>query len=223
MKLAVSRASSSEPSTRIGPELAGRRDPLGRLGQLLHRPQAGPGHRRPGERGQRHADATDRGQRDAEPGQHGAGGVEPLPDHQRAALPRVDRHHPVLHPAVGRGPHRRRGLATGHRQLLLAQRRRRRRAPRRLGQPVLVEQREPDVPGPERAGRGGGQLLRVDELALRRGRRALQQVRVERGEDVLPDDEERHDRHEDHRTRGGHGGEHPDPGAQRDVPGRRQP
>ena len=67
------------------------------------------------------------------------------------------------------------------------------------------------------------ELLRVDELALRRGRRALQQVRVERGEDVLPDDEERHDRHEDHRTRGGHGGEHPDPGAQRDVPGRRQP
>ena len=129
LKLAVSRASSSEPSTGMG-----RSSPVAATRSVAsvscctgRRPVRATAA--PASAASATPDAADRRQRDAEPGQHGAGGVEPLPDHQRAALPAstaTTRY--CTRPSVAVRTDDR-GLAAGHRQLLLAQRRRRRRAP----------------------------------------------------------------------------------------------
>ena len=152
LKLAVSRASSSDPSTRDGRQVAGRRDALGRLRQPLHRPQARAGHRHPGQRRERHADPADRRERDAQPGQHLPRRLQPLPDDERAAGTRRHRDHPVGQVPLARAAHRRRALPPRHRELDRTQRRRGRRPARGLREAVVVEQRDLDVARAERPG-----------------------------------------------------------------------
>ena len=194
LKLWVSRASSSEPSTGIG-----RRSPVAATRSVGRRSAARPG------RSPARATATPASAASTTPipptigsaspslVEHLLRRLQPLRDHQRLPGPGLHGHHAVrarrrrcavrtgrLRPARGRRPARRRRAAAPTPR------------PRPRSRCPLASSRASRMsPAPSTSVGHGRELLRVGELALRGGGGALQQVGVERLQDVRAHGDER--------------------------------